>query len=58
MIIEYKMSGLYVLQDEVLWGNILDFDPSRVGDENKLGTLDKIKTSIFMIFQSEIVPLN
>ena len=41
-----------------LWGNILEFYPPDDGDGHELGTYDKIRTSNFIIFQSEIDPLN
>ncbi len=52
------MTGLYLSPNEALWGNILDFNSPEVDDENDLGAFDEIKTSIFIIFQSEIAPLN
>ena len=37
---------------------MLDFHPLDVGDESDLGPCDKIRTSNFTIFQSEVDPLD
>ena len=52
------MFGQYLSPNEGLWGNSLDFDPFKVWNGNKLGALGKIKTSIFILFQSGISPPN
>ena len=52
------MNDLQLPPNEELWGNILDFNPSKVGDENEVGAFDKMKTSISIIFQSGIAQLN